>query len=296
MKKGKGLLCSVALALTLFTSCSENEAIDQVAESQDGLVAAAKVETLKENYGLKDDFLVAPIEKVILNNQTYQLDNLTKPEFATLENAFITNNKIFLDEIGSIYLTEQEADAELLQSVYKQYLGDDIIEVEDGIDAATGRRKVKKFQVARATLQMFAFNNYKTRGAVFDTDSNRTNFFITIPTLSYTLQAGRTVKNYRRSARSTVSPIIGPITKKRFIRDMSSARAFVWNGDQNVFLRYQGYSQKSYKGSKIIDEDQAYNIKVVNRNWKIHSNVLSNKTSTGVESMHFDLTVTSNRK
>ena len=295
MKKGKGLLCSVALALTLFTSCSENEAIDQVAQSQDGLVTAAQVETLKENYGLKDDLLEAPIEKVILNNQTYQLDNLTKAEFATLENAFTTHNEIFLDAIGSVYLTEQDADAELLQSVYKQYLGDDIIEVEDGIDAATGRRKVKKFQVARATLQMFAFNSYKTRGSVADSDNNRTIFFITIPTLSYTLQAGRPVKNYRRSVRSTVSPIIGPISNKRFLRDMNSARAFVWSGDQNVFLKFQGYSDEAQKGRKLTDKDQSYNIKVVNRNWKISSSIGTNANG-GAESMHFDLTVTGNRK
>ncbi len=290
MKKGKGLLCSVALALTLFTSCSENEAIDQVAESQDGLVTAAQVETLKENYGLKDDLLEAPIEKVILNNQTYQLDNLTKAEFTTLENAFTTHNEIFLDAIGSVYLTEQDADAELLQSVYKQYLGDNIVEVEDGIDAVTGKRKVKKFQAASATLQLFPFSNYKTRGVINGGDT-----FITIPSRSYTVRASKTVKNYRKSASSVSRTYYNPVKKKRFLRDMYSARAFVWSGDQNVFLKFQGYSDEAQKGRKLTDKDQSYNIKVVNRNWKISSSIGTNANG-GAESMHFDLTVTGNRK
>ncbi len=287
MKKGKGLLYGVALALTLFTSCSKTDIAEDAAQSTGPTLE--QVETLKANYGLTSDFFVAPIEKVILNNQTYQLNNLTKAEFTKLEKAFATHHEIFLDAVGSVFLSEQLPEKDFLDNVYKQYLGDRTVVLDEGVDPVTGISKRKKFQVARASIRLYPFCGYEAIGNILRRRNGRNvTQTMTLPTRTFVVTAKKAKGNYGRKAnflRTTVS--LGG-SNVHVISSFDSGRIFTWSGDQDVYLRFKGYSSDHLKGRKTIDDDKTYTFKVVNRKWDVYA-------CHTVGSFDFGLTVLRNR-
>ena len=288
MKKGKGLLYSVALALTLFTSCSKTELVNSDAAQTNVLTeASSSVATLKANYGLNNADFVTPITKVILNSKTYNLEQLSNSELETLEAAFTTHHQVYLDEVGAVYLSSEALNQDALAQVYNTYLGDNLGEV-GSITA-----KSKKRQRARVSVRLYPYCDYGTRGHVATgerlANGRPKTEIVNLPTRTFTVTAGNKVTTYKRTVNSLPQTV--KVGQDRIAIDTyDSARTFTWNGDQNVHLRFKGYSATNLKGKKRVDKDRSYNsFQVKNRKWDVI------KCGT-MKSFDFDLTVTRNRK
>lgn len=242
MKSNQIKLAAIFLSLFALISCEQTE-INNDDVSPPSTISSKDLNQLKTDYGLTKEFMAVDIEKIIVNNSTYNLDELNTNTLQLVKKELDESpNKIVLNEINALYLSKHDLNGEELYRLHEIYI--------DGPNTLSNASN-KGLQRLSATLKLYEFHNYTGRSITWSITGGT--------------KVGKTgLLKVDRLLFSTKSSASGGTAK--------SARIWTWNGDQAIYYRFKGYPFAeigSLSNNKNIDKDKTYNFKVKGRRWDI---------------------------